>query len=100
MGPVKEGISESARNGTRPREKFFKRRCVSGAETFRDAVGTHGAPFVMVAGKPDVGEIRKFAICGDVGYGKMGVVIEDRLALCNFGITLPRRFRVWQDILV
>ena len=57
MGPMIERIAQGVRNGSRPGQEFFVRRGVAGDVSFRDAVGAHGTPFVMVAFEPYFEEI-------------------------------------------
>src|SRR4029079_10618601 len=61
---------------------------VAGAEFFSHAVGTHRAPFVVVAFKPDFKEVVEPAIFRDVLRRKMAMVVQDRLVF-RVGVIQP-----------
>lgn len=79
MRPVIERITERVRNSFGPREKFVVRAGVAGDEFFRDAVGPHRAPFVMVAFEPDFKKVFELAVARDVARRNVAMIIEDRL---------------------
>jgi len=91
MSPMVERVAEGGRNGASPGEKLFGRRGVAGAIALVNSVGPHGAPFVMIALQPDFEQIIEAAIRGDVRGGKMGMVVEDGLALGIDMVELPSR---------
>jgi hypothetical protein len=77
MSPMVERIAEATGDGGGPGEEFVIAGSVAGAEGFRDTIGPHGAPLVVIAFEPDLKEVAELAIGGDVRGGKMGMKIED-----------------------
>src|SRR5882757_414024 len=80
MSPVIERVAKSKRHGASPRKKFLIGGGVAGTVTFRHPTGPHGSPFVMIAFQPDLGEILKLAIFGDIAGRQVGMIVKDRLA--------------------
>src|ERR1051326_317585 len=78
MGPMVKRVAERVRYRPSPGEKLLARRRIARAEAFLDAVGSHGAPFIMIAFKPDLEQIREPAVLRDVARREMAVIIEDR----------------------
>ena len=74
-----ERIAQRMRHGCGPGLKFLEGLGVAGDKALGDAIGAHGAPFVMVAFEPDFEEVVKLAVFRDVARRKMAVIIKDRL---------------------
>jgi hypothetical protein len=66
MAPMVERIAQRVGNGADEGLVFFLVAGVARAEALRDAVGPHGAPFVVVARQPDVVEIAEAIILRDL----------------------------------
>ena len=64
MRPMVERIAQRVGNGSGPGQKFLVGRSVPGDVVFRDAIGPHGPPFVVVSLQPDFEEIPKPTIFG------------------------------------
>src|SRR5208282_3372377 len=79
MGPVVERIAEAVRDRGGPSEEFIIGRSIAGTKGFGDTVGAHGAPFVVIALEPNLEEVAKPPIGGDVRRGEMRVEIKDGL---------------------
>ena len=90
MSPVIERIAQGVRNGARPCQEFLFGGSRSGAEGFGHSIGTHGTPFVMITLQPDFKQVAKATVAADIGWGQMGVVIDDRL---RFRILMIESFR-------
>ncbi len=78
MGPGIQRIAQHFGHRTGPCLEFFKRVGRSGDELFADAGPAHGAPFVMVATQPNLGQVGINAVVGDFFGRQMIVVINDR----------------------
>ena len=100
MGPLVERIAQGVRHGASPCEELVVVRRVAGAEALFDAVGPHGAPLVVVALEPDLKQVGKAAVGGNVVGRKMAVVVEDRLSLGVLVEQTLRGFGVQQKIFV
>ncbi len=100
MRPVIERISEALRDRGGPGEEFVVGRSFAGAKSFGDTVGTHGAPFVVITLQPDLEEIAKLPVGGDVRRGEMGVEIKDGLAGGKFVVETAGGSVLEQEILV
>ena len=82
MSPVVKRIAQRVREPSRPRPRNFSYGSrVAGAKTFRDAVGAHGPPLVVIAFQPDLEEVVEAAVVRDVVRRKMAVIVENRLVL-------------------
>ena len=79
MGPVKERVAQGMGHRGGPGAEFVQRRGGAGAEFLGHAVGAHGAPFVMVASEPNLGEVVELAVLGDVADREVAMIIKDRL---------------------
>ena len=77
VGPVVERIAERIGDGFRPFVVLLPVGRVSGAEPFGHAVAAHGAPFVVVAVKPDLREVFVRLVLGDLLRRQVAVVIDD-----------------------
>ena len=67
MGPVIEGIAHGIWHGFGPFLEFFPvAGILSCAVTFINSVGSHGAPFVMVALEPDLSQVVELPVVGDM----------------------------------
>src|SRR5271170_7946164 len=80
MSPMIERIAQGVRHGSRPGQEFIVGKFVPSDIAFRNAVGAHRTPFVMVALEPDLEEIFEAAIFGDILGKKVAMVIDDRLS--------------------
>ena len=79
MSPVVERVAESIRNGLRPFLKFLPVGGVlTGAETLIHSVGTHSAPFVVVAHEPDLCDGFETFVLGNHLRNKVAVIIDNR----------------------
>jgi len=96
--PVVEGIAQRVGNGSRPGQKFLIGRGIAGNVLFRDAVGPHGSPFIVVPFKPDLEEIGETAILGNIARREMAVVVEDRLRSRKLMIKPTRRVVRQQEL--
>ena len=91
--PVIERIAQGLRHGRGFEQalNFLEWTGVPGAETFRDAVGAHGPPLVMVTFEPDFGQVVEAAVGGDISGRQMAVVVENRLGLGVAVVEAARR---------
>ncbi len=78
VGPVVEGIAQAVGDRAGEGEKFFVRLCIARAEVFGFTVGAHGAPFIVIPCEPDVEEVGKTLIGGDVRRRQVRMVVVDR----------------------
>ena len=79
MRPVVKRIAQCVGYGACPGEKFFVGRGVASDVLFRNAVRSHGAPFIVVALQPDFEKVGELPIFRNVSGRKMTVVVEDGL---------------------
>ena len=79
MGPVIQGVAQAPRHRGGPGLEFLVRLGVAGAEPFRDAVGAHRTPFVVIPLEPDLEQVPERAVARDVARREMIVIVEDRL---------------------
>ena len=100
MRPVIERIAERVRHGGGPGLELVEGIGIARAKTFRDAVGPHGAPFVVIAFEPDFKQIFELAVRRDVARRNVAVVIENRLGLGVFVVKLAGRLGAQQKIFV
>ena len=100
MRPVIERIAERVRHGGRPGFELVKWTGAARAKTFRDAVGAHGAPFVMVAFQPDFKKVFELAVGGDVARRNVAMVVKNRLVLGVLVVKFAGRFGAQQKIFV
>ena len=98
--PVVQRIAQRVRHRARPGQELLVRRRVAGAVALRHAVGPHGAPLVVVAFQPDLEQIPKTPVLGDVPRREMAMVVEDRLALGILVIKPPGSLGAQEEILV
>ena len=61
-----ERVTDGLRHGSRPGIKFLAVACVAGTQAFSDAVGAHGAPFIVIALQPDVIQVFETVIVGNL----------------------------------
>ncbi len=93
VGPIVEGIAEGPGDRFGVGLEFFAGGGVTGDVGFGDAIGPHGAPFVVVVSEPDFGDVVPALVVGHLLGRKMGVVIDDGLicrvlvekSLCGVG---------------
>jgi len=64
---------------SRPRQELLVRRSVACGIALIHAVGSHGAPFIVIALKPDLKQVGELAVGRNVRGRNMAVVIENRL---------------------
>ena len=72
-----ERIAQGMRDCLGPHTELFERIRVTGAVALIDTVGPHRAPFVMVALEPDLEQILKLSVVGDIVRRQVAVVVED-----------------------
>ena len=77
MGPVIEGVANGAGQNFGPGVKLFPVRGIAGDHSFGSAIGTHGAPFVVVAAQPSLGDVVKLTVLCNLSGIHMAVVIHD-----------------------
>lgn len=81
VGPHIKRVAQRVRHGAGPGLEFLEiARVLAGDEFFRNAVGAHGAPLVVVALQPDLCEVVEPAVLRDVLRRKVIVVVDDRLS--------------------
>jgi len=100
MRPVIERVAERLRHRLRPGAELFRRGGIAGDEALRHAIRAHRPPFVMVALEPNLEEIPKLPILGDILGRKVAVVIEDRLGLRKLVVKAARRHRAEEKVVV
>lgn len=98
MGPMVERIAQSAGHGRCPGQEFFIGRGIARAVAFGNSVGTHRAPFVVIALEPNLEEVAEAAIGGDILRREMAVIIENRLVCGVLAVEPPPRFIFEQEI--
>ena|SRR5437868_11036113 len=99
MGPVIERIPESVGNGSRPCQKLLVRLRTARAVPFRYTVGSHRAPFVMIALEPYFREVAETMVVRDLFGGKMAVIVQNRLLRRVFPIKATSSFCSQQKVL-
>ena len=72
-------IAQRLRHGSRPRQELVVGAGIASDVFFRDAVGAHGPPFIVVPFEPDFEQIGEPAVFGNVFGWKVAMIIEDRL---------------------
>lgn len=77
MGPVIEGIPQRVGDRFGPLEKLLPVVALAGDVFLGDALGTEGAPLVVVAFQPGFGEIGELVVVGDLVDRQVAVVIKD-----------------------
>ena len=78
MRPMVQRIAEQVGHGLCPLLKLFPIRRVTGDVPLIDAVGAHGAPFIMVAAQKELCNIPKLMILGNDFRIQMTVVVDNR----------------------
>jgi hypothetical protein len=91
MRPVIERIAKARFHRLRPGLKFFLVRSVSGNQGFADPISPHGSPFIVVARKPQLGDIIKGLVFINFFGIEMAVVINNRQMLSNLLIKFEAR---------
>src|SRR5581483_3693482 len=79
VGPMVERITEGTRHRSRPSLELVAWRGGARAKFLADAIGAHGSPFVVIAFQPDLEEVGKLAVVGDVGRRKVTMEVQDGL---------------------
>jgi len=100
MGPVEQGIAQRVRDGVGPGEKLLFRIAVAGDQFFGHAVGTHGAPLVMVGAEPEIGDGLPALVVGDFLRRQVAVVVDDRQSGGNLVVEGLPGLGVQQEMLV
>jgi hypothetical protein len=100
MRPVIERIAECVRHGRRPSLELVEVIGLARAKTFRDAVGPHGAPFVMVAFKPDLKKVFELAVGRNVARRNMTMIVKNRLGFRVLVVKFASRFGAQQKVFV
>ena len=80
MRPAVKRASRQLRHRCRPGLEFFIVIRIAGYVFFRNAVNPHGPPFIMIAAKPDAGNIAVSEIFRNFSGINVTVVIDDRQA--------------------
>ena len=100
VGPVVERIAQREGHGGRPSTEFLLGIGVARDEAFVDAVGPHGAPFVVVALQPDFVQVAELPVARDVAGREVAMVVEDRLRRGEGMVETARGGGVKQEIVV
>ncbi len=98
--PVIEGISDTVLNGIGPGQELLIGIAVAGDQGLRDTVGAHGAPFVVVSGQPDLGQVAVAFVFPDLLGIQMVVEVNDRHILCRIVKEIPGSFCLQQKIFI
>ena len=77
MAPMVERIADQLGHDTAPGAELIVIGGIAGDVFLRHTAGAHGAPFVMVAVKPDLGDIGIALILSDLARGEMAVIVDD-----------------------
>jgi hypothetical protein len=72
-------ITQGVWYGLGPSQKLLEGIGITSAEVLRYTIGAHCPPLVVVALKPNLSQISKTTVLGQVFRGKMAVIVEDRL---------------------
>jgi hypothetical protein len=99
-GPVEERVAERVGDGGGEGAEFVVGGGVAGAEFFGNAVGAHGAPFVVIALEPDFEEIGEGAIGGDVCGREVVVIVDDGLACGDLVVEAASHGGVEEEVVV
>ena len=94
VSPVIELIFHEARNSRSPLLELLAVGSVSRAEAFRNAVRAHGAPFVVVAVKPYLGDVGPPLIVRNLGGRQVAVIVNDRHVFGIFVVKLAGERRL------
>ena len=98
VSPMIERITHGMLHGVRPFFKLLVSWFVSRDIFFRYAVGTHGAPFVVVSTKPYLRQVGKLVVVGYLLWDQVAVIIDDRHFRCVFVIQFLGGIRLEQEI--
>ena len=79
--PMVERIAQGMRNGRGPCQVLFLGIAVSGNQFFGCAICPHRPPFVMIAFQPNLRQVGKPTVLGNLIGGEVVVKVEDRLVL-------------------
>src|SRR5690606_30794606 len=96
--PVIDWVADTQRQYFGEGEEFFVGRSISGDIALMDPMSTHGPPLIVIPLQPDLVQMGKLTIVGDILRGQMTVVIEDRLISGKPVIQLACCFTVQQKI--
>ena len=100
MRPVVERVAQRRRHRIRPGGKLFPVRRITSAQPLSDAVGPHGAPFVVITIQPNFRERSEAIVLGDQIRPQVAVVVDNGKRRGHFVVEAPRRFRFEEEILV
>ena len=78
VGPMVERVAHQGRHRPGPGQEGAVVRLVAGDVLFGHAVGPHGAPLVVVAAQPGVGEGLEAGVARHLRRGQVAVVVDDR----------------------
>ena len=78
MSPVIQWISDTILDGVSPCQEFLIRAAISGDQTFRDTVGTHGSPLIVIAVEPYFGQVIVASVFIDCSRTQVIMKIDDR----------------------
>ena len=98
--PVVERIAQRRRNRAGPRLELFLIGRVAGAKTFRDAVGPHGSPLVVIPVEPDPGQRTEAMVAGDLCHGQVTVIVDDGKAGHIAVVEVARDVGLQQEVFV
>src|SRR5690606_15611755 len=77
VGPVVERVAQALGDGLGPGLELLALAGIAGAEALGHTVAAHGAPLVVVALEPDLGQVGVAAVAGDLGGVQVAVVVDD-----------------------
>jgi hypothetical protein len=98
--PVVERIAQGVRDRPRPGHELVIRLGIAGAELLVHPVGAHGPPLVVVACQPEVIQVVKGAVGGQVLGGQVAVVVVDGHRLGVVVVELARHIAGQQEVIV
>ena len=93
MTPVVQRIADGFFQRFRPFMELFPVTGTAGNIVFIDTIRAHQAPFVMISAKPDLGDIVKLPVLGNLPRVDVAVIIDNwhifgifvKQFLCGFG---------------
>ena len=75
---MEQRVADCIWNGFGPFLKFFKIGRLTCAVFLVDSIGSHRSPFVMVAVKPDLGQVLKLFVIRNLTRRNMAMIVENR----------------------
>ena len=88
MGPVIKGIAHRVRHGLGPLAELLEGGTGAGDVLLRHTVAAHGPPLVVVASKPELGDVTELVVLGYHLGHKVAVIVYNRQFLSAFVIKL------------